>query len=151
MAPLSAHPSLAGSLRPSRPSSRAGSRPGTADAGGARFAPRPAKERLAELNELKANGLVTEGEYERVRAIILEELAPAPAPEKPIAAALSASSAATAELSLKEKATRIQFELSLDASTGIKETLRQANEYLGLDAAGTPNEQANAVLTEMGV
>lgn len=54
-------------------------------------------------------------------------------------------------LSLKGKAMKIQFELALDQGLGIKETLRQANEYLGLEAKGTPSAQANALFREMGL
>eukprot|EP00966_Prymnesium_polylepis_P319513 7375960-Prymnesium_polylepis.1 len=59
--------------------------------------------------------------------------------------------ASAPELSLKEKSTKIIFELSLDPTTGIKETLRQANEYFGIQPEGTPNEQASALLKEMGL
>lgn len=129
-------------------------------------APRPAKQRLAELVELQESGLVTDEEYARARKTILQEafatVVPLPA-HAPIGGASStavASGAATtagsgaaaaAELSLKAKATKIQFELALDPNTGIKETLRQANEYFGIVAEGTPNQQASAVLVEMGL
>ena len=151
MSPLDARPRIAGSLRPARPAT-----------------PRPAKQRLAELTELKESGLVTSEEFERARKAILEDafapLAPQTAPpaampqpstradasgSPPQARGHSTSTAA--ELSLKDKTLKIQFELALEPSTGIKETLRQANEYFGLSEEGTPSQQADALLAEMGL
>lgn len=183
MSPLDTRPSLAGSLRPDRPTTadaHADAHPAAPAAPTPPAAPatpaaqRPAKQRLAELTELKESGFVTDDEFERARKTILED-AFATVPPPPAqgsaqgsaqaaaspgtsmradgspAAARGSGASAAAELSLKEKASKIIFELDLDPATGIKETLRQANDYFGITAEGTPNQQANALLVEMGL
>jgi len=87
--------------------------------------------------------------------------APEPEPEKQPASSATClevqpvksptAAVSPSELSLKDKAMKIQFELALDHATGIKETLKHANEYFGIEAKGTPNEQASALLKEMGL
>ena len=54
---------------------------------------------------------------------------------------------------LKSKVQRIQYELSIDSGLGIAAALKQANGYMGLNtaASATPQQQAEALLRELGI
>ena len=75
--------------------------------------------------------------------------APTAAPVAPATAARTGSEASGP--SLKDKVRMIQHELAIDPATGIMDTLRKANECFGLALAGTPHEQASALMLEMGL
>ena len=92
-------------------------------------------------------------------AVAAAAAASVPAAELSLKAAIAAASmaaaggdtSATAQLSLKEKAKLIAFELSIDSAAGILEILKRANECFGIEAAGTPHEQAATLLGELGL
>jgi len=92
-------------------------------------------------------------------AVAAAAAAAVPAAELSLKAAIAAASmaaaggdtSATAQLSLKEKAKLIAFELSIDSAAGILEILKRANGCFGIEAAGTPHEQAATLLGELGL